>query len=104
MRRRVFDRAIVNLRNFYRLRISRGSLTIACLILAGLIGYVDYLTGYKQSLLLFYFLPLSLAARFAYFKFGIAVVVVCVLLWVLSDLASDITARESWNIGLTFAS
>ena len=100
----VFDRAIVNLRNFHRVKISHRSLTIACLILAGLIGYVDYLTGYKQSLLLFYFLPISLAAWFANFKFGIAIVVVCVMVWVLSDLASGIPALEFWNIGMAFAS
>ena len=104
MRRPVFDRAIASLRNFHRLKFSRGSLTIACLILAGLIGYVDYLTGYKQSLLLFYFLPISLAAWFANFKFGIAIVAVCVMVWVLSDLASGIPALEFWNIGTAFAS
>src|SRR6266404_465618 len=92
MRRCLFERAIVNLRNFYRLRISRRALTIACLILAGLIGYVDYLTGYKQSLLLFYFLPISLAAWFASLAFGFAIVAVCVMVWVLSDLASGIPA------------
>jgi len=104
MRRRQFDRAIINLRNFYRLKISRGLLTITCFILAGVIGYVDYLTGYKQSLLLFYFLPISLAAWFADFAFGVAIVAVCVMVWVLSDLASGIPALEFWNIGMAFAS
>ena len=62
MRRQLFDKAIINLRNFYRLKISRKSLTIAGLLLAALIGYVDYVTGYEHSMLLFYFLPISLAA------------------------------------------
>src|SRR5882724_1777916 len=104
VRRVVFDRAIVNLRNFRHLKISRRSLTIVCLVLVGLIGYVDYLTGYEQSLLLFYFLPISLAAWFANFKFGIAIVAVCVIVWALSDLASGIPALEFWNIGMAFAS
>src|SRR5258708_11928120 len=104
MRRPVFDRAIVNLRNFHRLKISRRSLTIACLILAGLIGYADYLTGYEQSLLLFYFLPISFAAFFSKFKFWIAIVAVCVVVLVLSALASAIPALEFWNIGMAFAS
>src|SRR5678816_2480805 len=104
MRRPVFDRAIVNLRNFRCLKISRRSLTIACLILAGLIGYVDYLTGYEQSLLLFYFLLFSLAAWFVNFKFGITFVAVCILVWALSDLASGVPALEFWNIGMAFAS
>src|SRR5512140_2844909 len=104
MRRPVFDKAIVNLRNFHRLKISRRSLTIACLILAALIGYIDYLTGYEQSLLLFYFLPISLAAWFANFKFDIAIVAVCVIVWALSDLAFGVPALVFWNIGVAFAS
>ena len=100
----MFERAIVNLRNFHRLKISRRSLTIACLVLSGLIGYVDYLTGYEQSLLLFYFLPISLVAWFANFAFGVAIVAFCVMVWVLADLASGIPALEFWNIGMAFAS
>jgi signal transduction histidine kinase len=100
----VLDRQIVNLQNFRRLKISHRSLTIACLILAGLIGYVDYLTGYERSLLLFYFLPISLAAWFANFAFGIMIVAVCVTIWALADLASGIPALGFWNIGMAFAS
>jgi signal transduction histidine kinase len=102
--RPVLDRAIINLRNFRRLKVSYRSLTIACLILAGMIGYVDYLTGYEHSLLLFYFLPISLAAWFANFAFGIMIVAVCVMIWVLADLASGIPALGFWNIGMAFAS
>ncbi len=80
MRRTVFDRIIVNLRDFRHPKFSRRSLVIACLILTGLIGYVDYLTGYERSLLLFYLLPISLAAWFASFAFAIAMVVVCVII------------------------
>jgi signal transduction histidine kinase len=104
VRETVFDKVIVNLRDFRHLKPSRRSLAIACLILTGLIGYVDYLTGYERSLLLFYFLPISLAAWFGNFAFGIAIVVVCVIVWVLSDLASGIPVLGFWNIGTAFAS
>src|SRR5437764_1981797 len=104
MRRRVLNRAIVNLRNFYRLKISRKALTTACLVLAGLIGYVDYLTGYEHSMLLFYFLPISLAAWFASSAFGITIVILCVTTWVLTDLASGIPAIGFCNSGLAFVS
>jgi signal transduction histidine kinase len=104
VRRPVFDRAIVKLRNFHRLKISYRFLTIACLSLAGLIGYIDYLTGYDRSLLLFYFLPVSLAAWFGGFAFGITIVVVCVMTWVFADLASGIPALGFWNIGMAFTS
>ena len=104
MRRSVFHIAIANLRNFYRLKISRTSLAIVCLILAAIIGYIDYVTGYEHSMLLFYFLPISLAAWFGNFAFGIMMVVVCVTTWVLADLASGIPALGFWNIGMAFAS
>src|SRR5215468_3017135 len=95
MRRPVFDRAVRNLRNFHRLKISRTSLAIVCLVLTAIIGYVDYLTGYEHSLLLFYFLPISLAGWFGNFAFGIIIVAVCVMIWGLADLASRIL--EHWN-------
>jgi signal transduction histidine kinase len=100
----VFDRVILNLRNFRHLNFSRTSLMIACLILTGVIGYADYLTGYERSLLLFYLLPISLAAWFGNFAFSIAISVVCIAVWVLSDLASGIPALGFWNIGMAFAS
>jgi signal transduction histidine kinase len=99
-----FDGLIVNLRNFRHLKFSRKSLGIACLILSGLIGYGDYLTGYESSFLLFYFLPISLGAWFGNFAFGVTIVIVCVIAWVLSDLASGIPALGFWNIGTAFAS
>jgi signal transduction histidine kinase len=98
----MFDRAMVNLRNFRHFRFSRGSLTVACLVLTCLVGYADYLTGYERSLLLFYLLPVSLAAWFGSFGFSLAIAVVCVLVWVLSDLAAGIPALELWNVGTAF--
>ena len=104
MRRPIFETAVSNLRNFHRLKIPRRSLAIACLILAALIGYVDYLTGYEHSMLLFYFLPISLAAWAGSFAFGIVIVALCVTTWVLADVASGIPALGFWNIGMAFAS
>ena len=95
---------MVNLRNFRRLKISRASLTSACLILAGMIGYVDYVTGYEHSMHFFYFLPISLAAWYGNFAFGITMVVVCVMTRVVADLAAGIPALRFWNIGMAFAS
>lgn len=100
----MFDRIIVSLRNFPRLTFSRRSLEVTCLILTLVVGYADYLTGYERSLLLFYLLPISLATWFGNLAFGLAIVVVCVLVWVLSDLAAGIPAIGFWNIGTAFAS
>jgi hypothetical protein len=93
---------MVDLRNFRRIRFPRGTLVIVCLALTGIVGYADYLTGYERSLLLFYLLPISLAAWFGGFVFSLVIAVVCILLWVLSDLASGIPAVRFWNIGMAF--
>jgi signal transduction histidine kinase len=90
--------------NFRHLRFSRWSLAIACLVLTCLVGYVDYLTGYERSLLLFYLVPISLAAWFGSFAFGLAIAAVCVIIMVLSDIASGIPALGVWNAGTAFVS
>ena len=45
-----------------------------------------------------------MAAWFGNFAFGVAIVVVCVLVWVLSDLASGIPSLGFWSIGTAFGS
>src|SRR5262249_19834698 len=81
---------------------SRSSLTVACLLLACLVGYIDYLTGYERSLLFFYLLPVSLAAWFGSFGFSLAIVVVCVVVSVFSDVAAGIPSVRFWNIVTSF--
>ena len=102
LRRTMFDRITVKFREFRHLTISRRSLAVACLILVGLVGYLDYLTGYERSFLLFYLLPVSVAAWFGNFAFALAIVAVCVSVSVVSDLASGIPALGFWNIGMAF--
>lgn len=98
----MFDRVMVNLRNFRHFTFSRGSLTVACLVLTCLVGYADYLTGYERSLLLFYLLPVAVAAWFGTFGFALAVVAACVLVSVVSDVAAGIPALGFWNIATSF--
>ena len=98
----MFDRITVNLRNFPRAIFSKKSLAVVCLVLSCLVGYVDYLTGYERSLLLFYLLPISLAAWFGDLALGLMIAVVCILAWILSDLAAGIPAIGFWNIGTVF--
>ena len=98
----MFDRVTAKLQDFRHFTFSRRSLAIACLILACLIGYLDYLTGYERSLLLFYLLPVSLAAWFGSFRFGLAMAVVCGVVSVVSDVAAGIPAVRFWNIAMSF--
>jgi signal transduction histidine kinase len=77
---------------------------ITCFILVGVIGYIDYLTGYERALLLFYLLPISLAAWFGSFQIGLGIAVLSVAVSMLSDLAAGIPALGFWNAGMAFAS
>jgi signal transduction histidine kinase len=99
----VLERVIINIRNFRRIKFPRGVLLIVCLVLTGLVGYADYITGYERSLLLFYLLPISMAAWFGGFVFSVVIALICILVWVLSDLGSGIPAVRFWNIGMAFA-
>jgi len=77
---------------------------VTCFALVGVVGYVDYLTGYERSLLLFYLLPISLAAWFGDVVVALAIVFASVAAWKLSDLAAGIPAVGLWNAGMAFLS
>jgi signal transduction histidine kinase len=99
----VFDRLISKLRNFRRVRLGRTSLVIVCAILVCVVGYADYLTAYDQPVLLFYLLPISLAAWFGGFGFSLATVVACVGAWLLSDIAGGNPFEGWWNLVMASA-
>ena len=85
-------------------RISRTGLIVVCLILVGIVGYTDYQTGYERSLLLFYLLPISLAVWFGSFVLGLAIIIISVTVWKVSDVAAGIPAVGLWNAGMAFVS
>jgi signal transduction histidine kinase len=80
------------------------TLVIACLFLVGVVGYIDYLTGYERPLLLFYLLPVSLAAWFGSLPTALGIAVVSIVVSMLSDVAAGIPALGFWNAGMAFIS
>ena len=99
----VFDRVIAKLQNFRHLRLRRTSLVIACVVLMCIVGYADYLTAYDRPVLLFYLLPLSVAAWFGSLGFSLAIAIGCVGAWLLSDVAGGTPFEGWWNLGMAFA-
>ena len=83
---------------------SRKSVIVASLLLVGIVGYVDYLTGYDRPLLLFYLLPISLAAWFGGFMMGMGIAVLSISVSMLSDVAAGIPSLAFWNAGMAFVS
>jgi signal transduction histidine kinase len=82
----------------------KGALIAACLFLVAIIGYIDYVTGYERPLLLFYLLPISLAAWFGNLLLGLVIAVIGIVAWMWSDLAAGIPALGFWNVSMAFVS
>ena len=82
----------------------RPCLIVACLLLVGVVGYMDYVTGYERPLLLFYLLPISLGAWFGGFFAALGVAVLSVAVSLVSDFAAGIPALGLWNAGMAFVS
>ena len=83
-----------------RIGVSRIALIAVCLILITLLGYLDYLTSYEQSLLLFYLVPIALATWFRGLVFGLTFSVLSVSAWIVSDLSAGIPHVGVWNIAM----
>ena len=92
------DSLIANLRNFPAFSVSRKALVVAYLFLVAIVGYIDYLTGYERSLLLFYLLPISLATWFGSLLTALGIAVISIAVSLLSDVAAGIPALGFWNI------
>jgi len=87
-----------------RFLLCRSGLLITCLFLLGVVGYVDYLTGAERPLLLFYLLPISLAAWFGSFLTALGFAVASVAVSILADVADGIPALDLLNDGMSFIS
>src|SRR5439155_24328411 len=94
------DRSV---RRVFPVGASRVGLAAGCAALIGLLGYLDYLTGYEQSLLLFYLVPIALATWFGGLVYGLTFSVVSVLIWIASDLLAGIPTVGAWNIAMALA-
>ena len=92
-----FWRSIINSIDPVRRRWLIG-LTVALLLA---IGLVDFLVGFEISMLVFYFLPVSFAVVALGWRFGVAIALASVTIWIGGDLAAG--ARYStqfvpkWN-------
>lgn len=84
--------------------VSRTAVIVTSLCAVGIVGYIDYLTGYERPLALFYLLPICLATWFVSFRVGLGIAVVSVAVSMLSDVAAGIPALRFWNAGMALAS
>src|SRR5437899_1216724 len=87
-----------------RLTNSRFTLVTVCVVITGGLGYVDYLTGYEQTLRLCYRGPIGLGTWFGNFWIGFTFSVMSIVAWVVSDVAAGVPTVGLWNIGMALGS
>src|SRR5260370_4082119 len=87
-----------------RLTTSRFTLIAVCVAIIGGLGYVDYLTGYEQTFLLFYLVPIGLGTWFGNFRLGFTFSVMSIVAWVGADVAAGVPTVRLWNIGMALGS
>ena len=73
-----------------------------CFLLVGFIGWLDYITGFENSLLIFYLAPIAIGTWFLGIGFGIAIAILCVIATILADLAAGVPRVPVWNCGTAF--
>ena len=83
--------------------VSQLSAAFLSLIWIGLVGLVDYWTGYERSMLIFYLIPITLGTWFVGRSYGIFLAGLSIGTSILSDIASGIPEVRYWNeaVGLT---
>ena len=70
-------------------------------VLLVIVGFADYLTGFERSLLVFYVMPVSLAAWFVSWRFAVIICLLSVAVWIAGDIAAGAIYSSSvvpfWN-------
>jgi len=56
--------------------------------LVGIVGIIDYLTGYEIALSFFYLIPIALVSWFVDRRFGLVMSLVSALVWLIMDVAA----------------
>jgi signal transduction histidine kinase len=82
--------------------LRRSLIIISCVLLVAFIGWLDYITGFENSLLIFYLAPIAIGAWFLGFWFGIVIAISCVVATVLADLAGGLPRIVVWNCVTAF--
>jgi signal transduction histidine kinase len=83
---------------------SRSALVVICILITTGLGYIDYLTGYEQTFLLFYLAPIGLGTWFGSFGIGLGLSILSIAAWVISDVAAGVPSVGLWNIGMALGS
>jgi signal transduction histidine kinase len=86
---------------------SRSSLTVLSLGIVGVVGLVDYLTGYETFFFVFYLIAVFVAVWFVGVPFGVFISALSVVVWVGTNIAAgehySTYFVPMWNAMIMFA-
>jgi signal transduction histidine kinase len=82
---------------------SRLLIMVIALLLIALICYIDYVSGYEQTMLLFYLVPVAIGTWFGNAAYGFTLSMLSVIAWVISDLAAGVPFAGIWNVAMAAA-
>src|SRR4029434_1829108 len=85
-----------------RLTASMPALIASCAIITAILGYVDYVTGYEQTFLLFYLVPIGLGTWFGAFWVGLVFSILSIVAWIVSDVAAGVPTVGAWKVIFAF--
>lgn len=83
---------------------SRVSVAVLSLIWIGAVGLADYWTGYEQSMMIFYLIPITLGTWCVGRSFGMFLAGLSIGTSILSDVASGIPEVRYWNEAVALSS
>lgn len=83
---------------------SRVSVAVLSLIWIGAVGLADYWTGYEQSMMIFYLIPITLGTWFVGRSFGMFLSGLSIGTSIVTDLASGIPEVRYWNEAVALSS
>lgn len=68
------------------------------LLVVGIVGYFDYVSGFENSMVLFYLVPIAAATWSAGIAGGVVIAICSMAAWIGSDLAAGIPRVRTWNV------
>ncbi len=88
--------------NLARLFSKNGMALLGAFLLVALIGYIDSISGYENSMLIFYLLPVAIATWYGGLVCGMATSVLSVAAAITADSFAGLPRVLPWNSATTF--
>src|SRR5215470_4072751 len=76
--------------------LSRAAWLVLGLICIGVVGYVDFITGYEVGFSLFYLIPIVLVSWFGGSPFGLTIATVSAVMWGAADSLAGAKYSSHW--------